>query len=284
MATGKASDMTGYPNCCATLMAMGTKISVCMVLDWNEEALNSMVPEDENEPYNMHEVIEAIVDQGSFLEIHPYYARSAVVGFARLDGYSVGIVANQPAHLAGVLDIDSSDKIARFVRICDAFNIPLITFVDTPGYMPGVDQEHRGIIRHGAKVLYAYAEASVPKISIVTRKAYGGAYVVMSSKYMGTDINFAWPSAEIAVMGAEGAVEIIISRDLEKAQSPADRKKELVEDYKEHFANPFTAAERGYVDDVIVPSSTRFRVVRALEMLSGKRRFMPSKKHGNIPL
>ena len=193
--------------------------------DRMEEALNSMVPEDENEPYNMHEVIDAIVDQGSFLEVHPYYARSAVVGFARLDGYSVGIVANQPAHLAGVLDIDSSDKIARFVRICDAFNIPLITFVDTPGYLPGVDQEHYGIIRHGAKVIYAYCEATVPKISIVTRKAIGGAYVAMSSRQMRCDLAFAWPAAQIAVMGAEGAIRILRKRELaasRRSRRPAE--------------------------------------------------------------
>ena len=201
-----------------------------------------------------------------------------------MNGRSVGVVANQPSFLAGVLDNDASIKGARFVRFCDAFNIPVVTFVDVPGFMPGTKQEYAGIIRNGAKLLYAFAEATVPKVTVIVRKAYGGAYDVMSSKHLKADVNYAWPSAEIAVMGPEGAVEIIFSKDLEKAQSPADRKKDLVEDYKEHFANPFTAAERGYVDDVIVPSTTRFRVIRALEMLSGKRRFMPSKKHGNIPL
>jgi len=243
-----------------------------------------MVPEDENEPYNMHEVIEAIVDQGSFLEIHPYYARSAVVGFARLDGYSVGIVANQPAHLAGVLDIDSSDKIARFVRICDAFNIPLITFVDTPGYLPGVDQEHYGIIRHGAKVIYAYCEATVPKISIVTRKAIGGAYVAMSSRQMRCDLAFAWPAAQIAVMGAEGAIRILRKRELAASEDPAALQREFVAEYRNKFFNPYVAANVAQIDEVIEPRETRPRLIRALEVLRTKVKQNPPKKHGLMPM
>jgi len=252
--------------------------------DRMEEALNSMVPEDENEPYNMHEVIEQIVDQGSFLEIHPYYARSAVVGFARLDGYSVGIVANQPAHLAGVLDIDSSDKIARFVRICDAFNIPLITFVDTPGYLPGVDQEHYGIIRHGAKVIYAYCEATVPKISIVTRKAIGGAYVAMSSRQMRCDLAFAWPAAQIAVMGAEGAIRILRKRELAASEDPAALQREFVAEYRSKFFNPYVAANVAQIDEVIEPRETRPRLIRALEVLRTKVKQNPPKKHGLMPM
>ena len=252
--------------------------------DRMEEALNSMVPEDENEPYNMHEVIEAIVDQGSFLEVHPYYARSAVVGFARLDGYSVGIVANQPAHLAGVLDIDSSDKIARFVRICDAFNIPLITFVDTPGYLPGVDQEHYGIIRHGAKVIYAYCEATVPKISIVTRKAIGGAYVAMSSRQMRCDLAFAWPAAQIAVMGAEGAIRVLRKRELAASQDPPALQREFVAEYRAKFFNPYVAANVAQIDEVIEPRETRPRLIRALEVLRTKVKQNPPKKHGLMPM
>ncbi|HOA05990.1 MAG TPA: acyl-CoA carboxylase subunit beta [Candidatus Fermentibacter daniensis] len=252
--------------------------------DRMEDWLDDFIPDNPNKPYEMRKIISAVVDGGEFLEIQRMFAPNIIVGFARMNGRSVGIVANQPSFLAGVLDIDASVKGARFVRFCDAFNIPVVTFVDVPGFMPGTKQEYGGIIRNGAKLLYAFAEATVPKVTIIVRKAYGGAYDVMSSKHLRADVNYAWPSAEIAVMGPEGAVEIIFSKELEKAQSPADRKKELVEEYKEHFANPFTAAERGYVDDVIVPSTTRFRVIRALEMLSGKRRFMPSKKHGNIPL
>ena len=252
--------------------------------DRMEEALNSMVPEDENEPYNMHEVIDAIVDQGSFLEVHPYYARSAVVGFARLDGYSVGIVANQPAHLAGVLDIDSSDKIARFVRICDAYNIPLITFVDTPGYLPGVDQEHYGIIRHGAKVIYAYCEATVPKISIVTRKAIGGAYVAMSSRQMRCDLAFAWPAAQIAVMGAEGAIRILRKRELAASEDPVALQREFVAEYRDKFFNPYVAANVGQIDEVIEPRETRPRLIRALEVLRTKVKQNPPKKHGLMPM
>lgn len=252
--------------------------------DRMEESLNSIVPEDENEPYDMQEVIEAIVDHGSFLPVHPYYARNAIVGFARLDGYSVGIVANQPAHLAGVLDIDSSDKIARFVRICDAFNIPLITFVDTPGYLPGLDQEHYGIIRHGAKVIYAYCEATVPKISIVTRKAIGGAYIAMSSRQMRCDLAFAWPSAQIAVMGAEGAVRILRKRELVTAEDPEALERQFAQEYRDRFFNPYIAANVGQIDEVIEPKETRPRLIRALEVLRTKVKQNPPKKHGLMPV
>ncbi len=249
-----------------------------------EESLNTIVPEDENEPYDMLQVIEAIVDHGSFLQVHPYYARNAVVGFARLDGYSVGIVANQPAYLAGVLDIDSSDKIARFVRICDAFNIPLITFVDTPGYLPGLEQEHYGIIRHGAKVIYAYCEATVPKISIVTRKAIGGAYIAMSSRQMRCDLSFAWPSAQIAVMGAEGAVRILRKRELAHCEDPAALACQFVEEYRARFFNPYIAANVGQIDEVIEPKETRPRLIRAMEVLRTKVLQNPPKKHGLMPM
>jgi propionyl-CoA carboxylase beta chain len=249
-----------------------------------EPLLDEFVPDNPNKPYEMRRIISAIADDGEFLEIQRMFAPNIIVGFARMNGKPVGIVANQPAYLAGVLDNDASIKGARFVRFCDSFNVPLVTLVDVPGFMPGTKQEYGGIIRNGAKLLYAFAEATVPKVTVIVRKAYGGAYDVMSSKHLRSDINYAWPSAEIAVMGPEGAVEIIFSREIEKAPDQAARKRELVEDYKEHFANPYTAAERGYVDDVIVPSNTRFRVIRALEMLSGKRRSLPSKKHGNIPL
>jgi acetyl-CoA carboxylase carboxyltransferase component len=252
--------------------------------DRMEESLNDVVPADEHEPYDMCEVIDAVVDQGSLLEVHAYYARNAVVGFARLDGYSVGIIANQPAHLAGVLDIDSSDKIARFVRICDAFNIPLITFVDTPGYLPGLDQEHYGIIRHGAKVIYAYCEATVPKISIVTRKAVGGAYIAMSSRQMRCDLAFAWPTAQIAVMGAEGAVRILRKRELAKSENPAALESQFVEEYRTKFFNPYTAANVGQIDEVIEPRETRPRVIRALEVLRTKVKQNPPKKHGLMPV
>ncbi len=249
-----------------------------------EESLNSIVPEDENEPYDMLEVVDAIVDHGSFLQVHPYYARNALVGFARLDGYSVGIVANQPSYLAGVLDIDSSDKIARFVRICDAFNIPLITLVDTPGYMPGLEQEHYGIIRHGAKVIYAYCEATVPKISIVTRKAIGGAYIAMSSRQMRCDLSFAWPSAQIAVMGAEGAVRILRKRELAHCEDPAALQCRFVEEYRTRFFNPYIAANTGQIDEVIEPKETRPRLIRAMEVLRTKVIQNPPKKHGLMPM
>src|SRR5512141_2285418 len=249
-----------------------------------DEALNSIVPDDANKPYDIKEAIRLIVDNGQFFEIHENYAQNIVVGFARLGGHSVGIVANQPAVLAGVLDIDASEKGARFVRVCDSFNIPIITFEDVPGFLPGTNQEHHGIIRSGAKLLYAYCEATVPKLTVVTRKAYGGAYCVMSSKHIRSDLNLAWTTSEIAVMGPDGAVNIIFRKELEKAVDPVKRKAELVADYREKFASPYVAAERGYIDDVIEPKETRPRLINALEMLSNKRDSNPAKKHGNIPL
>jgi len=249
-----------------------------------EEVLDTIIPEDAGKPYDIREVINYIVDDTLFFEIQEHYAANIVIGFARLGGHSVGIVANQPAVLAGVLDIKSSEKAARFVRFCDAFNIPLVTFVDVPGFLPGVGQEHGGIIRSGAKLLYAYCEATVPKLTVVTRKAYGGAYDVMSSKHIRGDVNFAWPSAEIAVMGPDGAVNIIFRKELANAADPAKRKEELVQEYREKFANPYIAAQRGYIDDVIEPRETRPRLINALEMLSNKRDTNPPKKHGCIPL
>jgi len=249
-----------------------------------DEALDTMIPDDPGKPYDMKDIIRSIVDNGQFFEIHENYAQNVVVGFARLGGHSVGIVANQPAVLAGVLDIDASEKAARFVRFCDSFNIPIITFVDVPGFLPGTVQEHHGIIRSGAKLLYAYCEATVPKLTVITRKAYGGAYDVMSSKHIRGDLNLAWPSAEIAVMGPDGAVSIIFRKELEKAKDRVRKKAELVAEYREKFASPYVAAERGYIDDVIEPRETRPRLINALEMLSNKRDANPAKKHGNIPL
>jgi acetyl-CoA carboxylase carboxyltransferase component len=249
-----------------------------------EDALDSIVPDDPSKPYEMRDVIRLVVDNGVFFEIHENYAPNIVVGFARLGGHSVGIVANQPAVLAGVLDINSSDKAGRFVRLCDSFNVPIITFVDVPGFLPGTSQEHGGIIRHGAKLLYAYCEATVPKITIITRKAYGGAYDVMSSKHIRGDLNLAWPSAELAVMGPEGAVNIIFRKELAESDDPEKRRAELVADYREKFAHPYIAASRGYLDDVIEPRLTRPRLINALEMLTNKRDSNPAKKHGNIPL
>jgi acetyl-CoA carboxylase carboxyltransferase component len=249
-----------------------------------DERLDAIIPNDPNKPYDIKEAIRMIVDGGQFFEIHENYAANIVVGFARLGGHSVGIVANQPAVLAGVLDIDASEKGARFVRFCDCFNIPIITFEDVPGFLPGTVQEHHGIIRSGAKLLYAYCEATVPKLTVITRKAYGGAYCVMSSKHIRSDLNLAWPSAEIAVMGPEGAVNIIFRKELEKAKDRVKKKAELVAEYREKFASPYVAAERGYIDDVIEPKETRPRLINALEMLSNKRDANPAKKHGNIPL
>jgi propionyl-CoA carboxylase beta chain len=246
--------------------------------------LHKIVPEEPNKAYNMRDVIAMVFDNGDFMEVHEHWANNLIVGFARLNGQSVGIVAQQPAYLAGSIDINASDKGARFVRFCDCFNIPVITFVDVPGYMPGTDQEFGGIIRHGAKFLYAYAEATVPKISIITRKAYGGAYVVMSSKSLRGDINYAWPTAEIAVMGPDGAVNIIFRAEISKAEKPDEKKKELVEDYRDKFANPYVAAARGYLDDVIDPRDTRPKLIKALDMLKNKVDHLPPKKHGNIPL
>jgi acetyl-CoA carboxylase carboxyltransferase component len=249
-----------------------------------EAALDTLVPENPNKPYDIRDVIHLVVDNGEFYEIQEHFAQNIVIGFARLGGYSVGIVANQPRVLAGVLDINSSEKAARFVRFCDCFNIPLIVFEDVPGFLPGVDQEHGGIIRHGAKLLYAFCEATVPKITVVTRKAYGGAYCVMNSKHIRADLNLAWPTAEIAVMGADGAVNIIFRRELAEAENPEERRAELLSEYKERFANPFAAARRGYIDDVIEPNETRPRLINALNMLQNKREHNPPKKHGNIPL
>jgi propionyl-CoA carboxylase beta chain len=249
-----------------------------------EEALDTLIPDEPGKPYDIKEVIRLVVDGGQFYEIHENFAQNIVVGFARLGGHSVGIAANQPAVLAGVLDIDASEKGARFVRFCDSFNIPIITFEDVPGFLPGTVQEHGGIIRAGAKLLYAYCEATVPKLTVITRKAYGGAYCVMSSKHIRGDFNVAWPTAEIAVMGPDGAVNIVFRKELDASQDKALRKGELVAEYREKFANPYVAAERGYLDDVIEPRETRPRLINALEMLSNKRDANPAKKHGNIPL
>jgi propionyl-CoA carboxylase beta subunit len=250
-----------------------------------DEALDTLIPDDPAKPYDMKDVIRRVVDDGEFLEVHERWAENLVCGFARLNGHSVGVVGNQPRALAGVLDIDSSVKGARFVRTCDAFNVPLITFVDVPGFLPGTAQEWSGIIRHGAKLLYAYAEATVPKLAVITRKAYGGAYDVMSSKHIRADFNFAWPTAEVAVMGPEGAVNIIFRKELDDADDADDAKRsELIDDYRERFANPFVAAERGYVDDVIEPRRTRPVLVDALETSLTKRERRPPRKHGNIPL
>jgi acetyl-CoA carboxylase carboxyltransferase component len=245
--------------------------------------LDSIIPEAENQPYDMRRVIGHVFDRDSFLEIQPRYAANALTGFARLDGFSVGIVANQPVHMAGALDIDASDKISRFIRICDAYNIPIVTFVDCPGFLPGTDQEYRGVIRHGAKIIYAYCEATVPKISIVTRKAMGGAYVAMSSKQMRTDLAFAWPTAQIAVMGAEPAVRVLYRNEVAAAADPAKRSAELVSYYRDKFFNPYRAADVGQIDEVIEPHETRPRLVRALEVLRTKVQQNPPKKHGLIP-
>jgi acetyl-CoA carboxylase carboxyltransferase component len=249
-----------------------------------DAALDGIVPDDPARPYDMHEVIRRVVDDGDVLEVHAAYARNLIVGFARLHGRPVGVVAQQPAVLAGVLDIDASVKGARFVRFCDAFNLPLVTFVDVPGFLPGLAQEHGGIIRHGAKLLYAYCEATVPKLTVITRKAYGGAYDVMASKHIRADLNLAWPTAEIAVMGPEGAIDIIFRKELAEAADPEARRVELVTDYRARFAHPYIAAARGYIDDVIVPRQTRPRLVAALEVLHRKREAAPRRKHGNIPL
>jgi propionyl-CoA carboxylase beta subunit len=249
-----------------------------------DESLNSLVPPESNIPYDMKDIIHAVVDEGYFFEVHEHYAKNLVVGFARLDGRPVGIVANQPAHLAGCLDIAASIKGARFVRFCDAFNIPLVTFEDVPGFLPGTNQEFGGIIKHGAKLLFAFAEATVPKITVITRKAYGGAYCVMASKHIRTDVNFAYPTAEIAVMGPEGAVNIIYRRELGAAKDVEKVRQEKVEEFQEKFANPFIAAERGFVDEIIEPKFTRKKLITALRMLDTKRDTNPPKKHGNIPL
>jgi propionyl-CoA carboxylase beta chain len=252
--------------------------------DREDEELDRLIPDEATKPYDMHDVIRRVVDDGEFLEVHERWAENIICGFARLGGHSVGIVANQPRALAGVLDIDSSIKAARFVRTCDAFNVSVVTFVDVPGFLPGTNQEWGGIIRHGAKLLYAYCEATVPKLTVITRKAYGGAYDVMGSKHIGADFNFAWPTAEVAVMGSDGAVNIIFRKELNGAPDSDERRAQLVEEYTEAFANPFTAAERGYVDDVIQPRSTRPVLIAALEASRTKRVAAPRRKHGNIPL
>jgi acetyl-CoA carboxylase carboxyltransferase component len=252
--------------------------------DREDVALNHLIPDNPNQPYEIRDVITKVVDKDSFFEVQEEYAQNIVVGFARLGGKSIGIIANQPAVMAGVLDINSSDKGARFIRFCDAFNIPLLTFEDVPGFMPGTDQEHGGIIRHGAKLLFAYCEATVPKVTVITRKAYGGAYDVMNSKHVRGDMNYAWPTAEIAVMGPKGAVEIIFKKDISTASDPEAELKRKEEEYREKFANPFIAAGRGYVDDIIEPKTTRPRLIRAFQMLETKKDSNPPKKHGNIPL
>jgi acetyl-CoA carboxylase carboxyltransferase component len=249
-----------------------------------DEALNQIVPLDPSLPYVMHQVIEKIVDKDSFLEIQPDWGRNAIVGLARIGGHSVGIVGQEPAVMAGVIDIDASDKMTRFVRMCDCFNIPLVTFVDSPGFLPGIAQEHGGIIRHGAKLLYAYSEATVPKVCIITRKAYGGAYVVMSSKYLGTDVTYAWPSAEIAVLGAEGAANILFKKQIETASDPSAERKKLANEYREKFNNPYYAASGGYVDDIIEPRESRPKIIAALSALRDKYAPAPPRKHGNIPV
>jgi propionyl-CoA carboxylase beta chain len=252
--------------------------------DREDLELDTFIPDDPSKPYDMRDVIGRIVDDGEFFEVHEHWAQNIVCGFARLDGFPVGVVGNHPKHLAGVLDIDSSCKGARFVRTCDAFNIPLLTFTDVPGFMPGTSQEWGGIIRHGAKLLYAFTEATVPKLTVVTRKAYGGAYDVMNSKHMLADFNFAWPTSEVAVMGPEGAVNIIYRRDIAESPTPDERRARLMDDYKARFANPYSAAERGYLDDVIEPRETRPKLIRALRTLQTKRVEQPKRKHGNIPL
>ena len=252
--------------------------------DREDAELDSLIPDNPNKPYDMHEVIRRVLDDGEFFEVHERWAENIVCGFARLGGHAVGVVGNQPRSLAGVLDIDASDKAARFVRTCDAFNVPLVTFVDVPGFLPGTTQEWGGIIRHGAKLLYAYAEATVPKLTVITRKAYGGAYDVMSSKHIRADFNFAWPTAEVAVMGPDGAVNIVFRRELDDAGDADAKRAELIADYKEQFANPYTAAERGYVDDVIEPRRTRPVLIDALETALTKAEPRPRRKHGNIPL
>jgi acetyl-CoA carboxylase carboxyltransferase component len=247
-------------------------------------SLRDVLPENANVPYDIKSVIAEVVDDGEFMEYHAGWAGSIFCGFARIDGRSIGVVGNQPMIMAGVLDIESSEKAARFVRFCDAFNIPLLTFVDVPGFLPGVDQEHGGIIRHGAKLLYAYCEATVPRVQVITRKAYGGAYVVMDSKSVGCDVSYAWPTAELAVMGPQGAVEILNRRELQQSADPVARKAELVNDYTEKYANPYVAAERGIIDAVIDPAETRRKVIAAFRMIATKREDLPKRKHGNVPL
>lgn len=246
--------------------------------------LNEVIPDGANKPYDMNDIIKKVVDNGDFLEIQKHFAPNIIIGFGRMNGSTVGIVANQPKSMAGVLDVNSSDKGARFVRFCDAFNIPIVTFTDVPGYLPGVGQEHNGVIRHGAKLLYSFSEATVPKINIIVRKAYGGTYIAMNSKHLGADMVLAWPTAEIAVMGSDGAANIIFRKEITSAANPTEARNLKIEEYRNKFSNPYIAASRGYVDDVIEPSTTRIRILNALEMLASKKENRPSKKHGNIPL
>nr|MBP6231474.1 methylmalonyl-CoA carboxyltransferase [Paludibacteraceae bacterium] len=253
-------------------------------IDRLEDLLNDIIPDSPNKPYDMYSVLGAVIDNGEFLEVHKDYAPNIIVGFARFNGISVGIVANQPKVLAGVLDSNSSRKAARFVRFCDAFNIPIVTFVDVPGFLPGTQQEYNGVILHGAKLLYAFGEATVPKITITLRKSYGGAYCVMSSKHLRGDVNYAWPTAEIAVMGPEGAIEVLYGKEIAASDEPEALKKQKVEEYKELFANPYNAARYGYIDDIIEPRNTRFRIIRSLQQLATKKLTNPLKKHDNMPL
>jgi propionyl-CoA carboxylase beta chain len=253
-------------------------------VDESDAFLDTFIPDSANTPYDMHEVIAHLLDDGEFLEVHELFAQNIIVGFGRIEGWPVGVVANQPTHFAGCLDIDASEKAARFVRTCDAFNVPVLTLVDVPGFLPGVGQEHAGIIRRGAKLIYAYSEATVPKVTVITRKAFGGAYDVMGSKHLGADINVAWPTAQIAVMGAQGAVNILHRKRLAKSDDPEALRANLVQEYEDTLLTPYLAAERGYVDSVIPPSQTRAYVIRALRMLRNKRETLPPKKHGNIPL
>jgi propionyl-CoA carboxylase beta chain len=250
----------------------------------DDRALDTLIPDSPNQPYDMHKVFRAVLDEGEFLEVMELFAPNIIVGYGRIEGRAVGVVANQPMQLAGTLDIDASEKAARFVRTCDAFNIPVITFVDVPGFLPGTNQEWNGIIRRGAKLIYAYAEATVPLITVITRKAYGGAYDVMGSKHLGADMNIAWPTAQIAVMGAQGAVNILYRNELAEAEDPEARRAELITEYDDTLANPYLAAERGYIDAVIFPHETRSEIVRAMRLLRNKREVLPPKKHGNIPL
>ncbi|MCW2809638.1 MAG: carboxyl transferase, partial [Friedmanniella sp.] len=260
------------------------EVDTDLAVSGTDTALDTLISDSPNQPYDMHEVIRAVVDDGDFLEVQALFAPNILIGFARVDGRSVGVVANQPQHFAGCLDIDASEKAARFVRTCDAFNIPVLTFVDVPGFLPGTDQEWNGIIRRGAKLIYAYAEATVPLVTVITRKAYGGAYDVMGSKHLGADFNLAWPTAQIAVMGAQGAVNILHRKELAKSADPDQRRAELITEYDDELANPYIAAERGYIDAVIAPHETRAEITRVLRLLRTKRATLPPKKHGNIPL
>jgi propionyl-CoA carboxylase beta chain len=261
-----------------------TDVADVVAVDESDAFLDTFIPDSSNTPYDMHEVIRHLLDDGEFLEVQELFAANIVVGFGRIEGHPVGVVANQPTQFAGCLNIDASEKAARFVRTCDAFNIPVLTLVDVPGFLPGVDQEHNGIIRHGAKLIYAYSEATVPKVTVITRKAFGGAYDVMGSKHLGADLNFAWPTAQIAVMGAQGAANILYRKRLADADDAEALRADLVQEYEDTLVNPYVAAERGYIDSVIPPSQTRAYVIRGLRMLRNKRETLPPKKHGNIPL